>query len=249
MKGFSTRGRFVCAVRRRAFTLIELLVVIAIVVILISITMPAIGRARESSRRTKCLVNLKSIGTGLQMYMDTEGRGMLPKVRPLNDGANENDPSLLDVMARYTTAALPYRPAPGEDWVCPEPWKCPSDRDSGDAASGNKPLHQITGTSYEYTPAFVMVAAETLTVRNVQHGVSRAFENFNPPLPVIIDADNWHNPRFAADRRADLPQDVVWDRNAVFYGDWHAGKAPYFGEDTIVRLVVDTIRYGGGLGG
>lgn len=231
------------------FTLIELLVVIAIISVLVSITLPAVGKARESGRRTKCLVNLKSIGTSLSMYMDQEGKGVLPKVRPLNEGSNQNDPSLLDIMGKYTDAALPFKETPTSDWTVPDPWKCPSDKDSGDTANGNKPLWQITGTSYEYTPAFVMVAAELLTIRNVQHGVSKSFENFNPPLPVLIDADDWHNLRFETDRRGDLPADRIWDRNAVFYGDWRASKSPYFGEQEVARLIVETIRYGGGLGG
>lgn len=235
--------------RARGFTLIELLVVLAIIAILVSLTLPAISKAKESGRRTKCLANLKGIAVGLQLYMDQEGKGLLPKVRPLNEGSNENDPSLLDIMSKYCDAAMPYRENGDGDWIVPDPWKCPSDRDSGDAANGNKPLWQITGTSYEYTPAFVMVAAELLTVRNVHHGVSRAFENFRPALPVIIDADDWHNPRFEVNRRAELDREPRWDRNAVFYGDWRADKAPFFGDDTVERLVVDTIQFGGGLGG
>lgn len=243
MKYFST------TTPRRGFTLIELLVVLAIIVILVSITLPAVGRARESGRRTKCLANLKGIAVGLQLYMDQEGKGLLPRVRPLNDGSNDNDVSLLDVMAKYTDAALPFRENGDGDWISPDPWRCPSDRSGGDAATDFKPLWQVSGTSYEYTPGFVMIAAEVLTVRNPHAGVSRAYENFNPPLPVLMDADDWHNPRFEVNRRADLPTDARWDRNAVFYGDWRADKAPFFGEEIISRLVVDTIRYGGGLGG
>src|SRR5205814_9638812 len=94
--------------KTRAFTLIELLVVISVIAVLISMLLPALGRARESSRRTKCLANLHSIGQSLQMYMDQESKGLLPKVRPLNSGSNTNDPSLLDVMSKYIDAAIPY---------------------------------------------------------------------------------------------------------------------------------------------
>jgi type II secretory pathway pseudopilin PulG len=52
----------------RAFTLIELLTVIAIIMLLISILMPALGRAREMARRTVCLSNLRGIGQGCITY-------------------------------------------------------------------------------------------------------------------------------------------------------------------------------------
>ncbi|MDX2130733.1 MAG: type II secretion system protein [Planctomycetota bacterium] len=232
-----------------AFTLIELLVVLAIITIIVSITLPAVAGARESGRRTKCLANLKGIAVGLQLYMDQESKGLLPRVRPLNDGANENDPSLLDIMGKYTDAALPFRENGTGDWISPDPWRCPSDRSGGDAATDFKPLWQSSGTSYEYLPAFVMVAAETLTVRNPHFGVSKAYENFRPALPVLIDADDWHNPRFEVNRRSDMSNEARWERNAVFYGDWRAEKSPFFGDETVERLVIDTIQFGGGLGG
>lgn len=46
--------------RRQAFTLTELLIVIAIIVILIAMLIPALGRAREMGRITKCLANQRS---------------------------------------------------------------------------------------------------------------------------------------------------------------------------------------------
>lgn len=54
----------------RAFTLIELLIVIAIIATLIGILLPALAGARESGRTTKCMANLKSIGTSLTLYAD-----------------------------------------------------------------------------------------------------------------------------------------------------------------------------------
>jgi prepilin-type N-terminal cleavage/methylation domain-containing protein len=56
-------------IRRRAFTLIELLVVIAIVALLIAILLPALGRARVSSRQTKALANARSVAQSFELYL------------------------------------------------------------------------------------------------------------------------------------------------------------------------------------
>jgi len=61
----------------RAFTLIELLVAIAIIAVLIGLLLPALGRARDNARTTKCAANLRSIGSALTMYA-ADRKGMFP---------------------------------------------------------------------------------------------------------------------------------------------------------------------------
>lgn len=54
--------------RPSGFTLIEVLVVVAIIALLISILFPALRLAREQSRATVCLSNLKQQGVALSTY-------------------------------------------------------------------------------------------------------------------------------------------------------------------------------------
>ncbi len=59
--------------QRRGFTLIELLVSISILTLLISILLPSLSSAREQARSSVCLSNLRRLGMGMMIYLDTGG--------------------------------------------------------------------------------------------------------------------------------------------------------------------------------
>lgn len=53
---------------RNGFTLVEVLVVLAIVALLSAILYPAFSSAREKTRQSACISNIKSIGQAVKMY-------------------------------------------------------------------------------------------------------------------------------------------------------------------------------------
>ncbi len=54
--------------RRRGFTLVEIMIVVLIIGVLMSVAVPSFIQARQSGRKSSCLLNLKQIETAKEQW-------------------------------------------------------------------------------------------------------------------------------------------------------------------------------------
>jgi len=74
------------AVRCCGFTLIELLVVISAIALLMSILVPALGKARTAAMRIKCMHNLRQVNMAFSFYLIDNEQEYPCEQDPLSDG-------------------------------------------------------------------------------------------------------------------------------------------------------------------
>ena len=104
--------------RMKAFTLIELLVVISIIALLIAILLPALGKARKSSRSLVCATIEKQLGTWGMTYA-VDNKGILP---------THGDTSWTDTWVTLSSTDWPTKAIPAglyNGWGKDSALKCP----------------------------------------------------------------------------------------------------------------------------
>jgi prepilin-type N-terminal cleavage/methylation domain-containing protein len=104
---------------KRAFTLIELLVVIGIIAVLAGLLFPAFSHAKEKSRVSACISNVRQINLAIHLYADdsSDSLPVLPEPNPYPNGVGAFYKQL---VKGYTGLAGPA--SPNEKVFC-----CPSD--------------------------------------------------------------------------------------------------------------------------
>jgi prepilin-type N-terminal cleavage/methylation domain-containing protein/prepilin-type processing-associated H-X9-DG protein len=95
--------------KRGGFTLVELLVVIGIIALLISILLPALGKARQQANALYCSSNLKNVGQLILEYV-SENHGYTPYVWNQTSGIWTTYADTLTIMATHKYATTPFAP-------------------------------------------------------------------------------------------------------------------------------------------
>ena len=85
----------------RGFTLVELLVVIGIIALLISILLPALGKARESANNLKCKANIRQMIQLMQLHAN-DHKGFMPLVGLIEATNGNYDSSSTAIDPRMT---------------------------------------------------------------------------------------------------------------------------------------------------
>ena len=134
--------------QKAAFTLIELLVVVSIIALLVSILLPALGKAREQARQVVCSVNLRTLGLAEFLFAQ-ESNGKIAWTRW--DTVGSNGYSVIyfagQLWSSYTDAEIPgFNDYDAELYGNPEELMCPSEKDPANTW-GDVPLYN--GTTFE----------------------------------------------------------------------------------------------------
>jgi prepilin-type N-terminal cleavage/methylation domain-containing protein/prepilin-type processing-associated H-X9-DG protein len=178
----------------KGFTLVELLVVIGIIALLISILLPALGKARDAANTVKCAANLHAVGAGFANYI-TNYKGYLPPsnvYRPDESGAVLTTPT--NGFIHWSSfiyndsfeAAPPYKPFQSlAGWSM---FQCPALNNGGLAPANTYPGNNDPGLSNDAGPNIVDFQAPRLAYTVNEALCPRGYMTYlQPGAPATVN--------------------------------------------------------------
>ena len=138
---------------KNCFTLIELLVVIAIIAILAGMLLPALNNARETSRKTTCMSNMKQLYLATRLYGDSFGVERVPN--KMSEGGSQaaiNDRwNVLLIMTGFIAPGKGMAVTNTEPAATPEILKCKSYKGESSGNQDGRGWATSRSTDYKMT--------------------------------------------------------------------------------------------------
>jgi prepilin-type N-terminal cleavage/methylation domain-containing protein/prepilin-type processing-associated H-X9-DG protein len=198
-------------VRTIAFTLIELLVVIAIIAILAALLLPALNRAKLKAQQARCYSNLRQLGLGLTMYLDSN-------LNVFPGAASRNQYGFRVEDWIYWRINLPAYPITQSPIVVPlgssssNLFRCPADKDDSERLrinDGNGPYY------YSYSMnSYGIVNNQNLGMTSVNDGTFHPFKSTaikNPARKIMLaEEQSSYQPGEVSDPTASIINDGRW---------------------------------------
>lgn len=225
--------------RRRGFTLIELLVVIAILAVLAGLLFPAINRGMETSRRTKCVSNLKQIYTAAQLY-SAEHEGAVVPGYIKNEATNSTEHWNLHLLTFYNNSKE-NEPASRADFSCPE-WKKVGDTYTNwnwGYGINETPLYEGPGsTSAQKQNTRITIKSDGSVTGNVVRSVNISHLS---KRAYFMCANTWNITSVNAATDPAFDRHGKDQRNVMFF-DGHAQTLPPY---SVIASVADPAKFPG----
>ena len=193
--------------RRSGFTLIELLVVIAIIALLISILLPALGKAKKSAQMAVSLANLSQIGKAGFSYQ-TDNKGFLPITLTYNRGIAPSAKS--GALVGYCTWSFGGK---NNDAI----WRQSSKLAGFDVEAADRPINK-----WMY-PDVVCEAPDAPANMPADYGARKTLQMpvFKDPSDKVTHQYNWPNATYGRSAYEDVGNSYQW--NAKWYEQIDSG--------------------------